>query len=143
MSAKTYIEPQTTIPVYDECDVLVVGGGSAGHSAAIAAARAGCKNIVLTGVSLDGHSIGVAICTNGNYSFHFHEKVSRSSPGTGDVFASVFTGALLKGKNIFDSAEIASTFVVECLKETLKYPDHTYGPVFEPLLGKLIETMNN
>ncbi len=47
MSAKTYIEPQTTIPVYDECDVLVVGGGSAGHSAAVAAARAGCKNIVL------------------------------------------------------------------------------------------------
>ena len=47
MSAKTYIEPQTTIPVYDECDVLVVGGGSAGHSAAVAAARAGCKNIIL------------------------------------------------------------------------------------------------
>ena len=47
MSAKTYIEPQTTIPVYDECDVLVVGGGAAGHSAAIAAARAGCKNVIL------------------------------------------------------------------------------------------------
>ena len=44
---KTYIEPQTTLPVYDECDVLVVGGGAAGHSAAIAAARAGCKNIIL------------------------------------------------------------------------------------------------
>ena len=47
MSAKTYIEPQTTIPVYDECDLLVVGGGAAGHSAAVAAARAGCKNIIL------------------------------------------------------------------------------------------------
>ena len=47
MSAKTYIEPQTSIPIYDECDVLVVGGGSAGHSAAIAAARAGCKNVIL------------------------------------------------------------------------------------------------
>ena len=47
MNAKTYIEPQTTLPVYDECDVLVVGGGSAGHSAAIAAARAGCKNVIL------------------------------------------------------------------------------------------------
>ncbi len=45
--AKTYLEPQTVLPVYDECDVLVVGGGSAGHSAAIAAARAGCKNIIL------------------------------------------------------------------------------------------------
>jgi len=47
MCAKTYIEPQTTIPVYAECDVLVVGGGAAGHSAAIAAARAGCKNVIL------------------------------------------------------------------------------------------------
>jgi len=44
---KTYLEPQTVLPVYDECDVLVVGGGSAGHSAAIAAARAGCKNVIL------------------------------------------------------------------------------------------------
>ncbi len=44
---KTYIEPQTVLPVYDECDVLVVGGGAAGHSAAIAAARAGCKNVIL------------------------------------------------------------------------------------------------
>lgn len=47
MSAKTYFEPQTAIPVYDECDVLVVGGGAAGHSAAVAAARAGCKNVIL------------------------------------------------------------------------------------------------
>ena len=47
MCAKTYIEPQTTLVVYDECDLLVVGGGSAGHSAAVAAARAGCKNIIL------------------------------------------------------------------------------------------------
>ncbi len=47
MSAKTYLEPQTAVPVYDECDVLVVGGGSAGHSAAIAAARAGNRNIIL------------------------------------------------------------------------------------------------
>ena len=47
MSAKTYIEPQTTLTVYDECDLLVVGGGAAGHSAAVAAARAGCRNIIL------------------------------------------------------------------------------------------------
>lgn len=47
MPVKTYIEPQTVLPVYDECDLLVVGGGAAGHSAAVAAARAGCKNIIL------------------------------------------------------------------------------------------------
>jgi len=47
MSGKIYIESQNTLPVYDECDILVVGGGAAGHSAAIAAARAGAKNIIL------------------------------------------------------------------------------------------------
>ena len=47
MSKKVYVEPQNSIPVYDECDILVVGGGAAGHSAAIAAARAGAKNIIL------------------------------------------------------------------------------------------------
>lgn len=44
---KMYLEPASEIPVFDECDILVVGGGAAGHSAAIAAARAGCKNVVL------------------------------------------------------------------------------------------------
>ncbi len=47
MAERVYIESQNKLPVYDECDILVVGGGSAGHSAAIAAARAGAKNIIL------------------------------------------------------------------------------------------------
>ena len=46
MTTKTYTETNA-VPYYDECDVLVVGSGCAGHSAAIAAARAGCKNIIL------------------------------------------------------------------------------------------------
>ena len=47
MEFQTYTEPSRTLKVYDVCDVLVVGSGAAGHSAAIAAARAGCKNIIL------------------------------------------------------------------------------------------------
>lgn len=35
-----YREPINELPVYDSCDILVVGGGCAGHSAAIAASRA-------------------------------------------------------------------------------------------------------
>ena len=44
---ETYVETPQPIEIYDKCDLLVVGSGAAGHSAAIAAARAGCKNIVL------------------------------------------------------------------------------------------------
>ena len=40
-------EERREIPVYDSCDILVVGGGAAGHAAALAAARAGAKNIIL------------------------------------------------------------------------------------------------
>lgn len=42
-----YQEPSQKLPVYDRCNILIVGSGSAGHSAAIAAARAGAKDIVL------------------------------------------------------------------------------------------------
>ena len=47
MAQKTYLEAASELPIYDECDVLVVGGGSAGHSAAVAAARAGCEKVIL------------------------------------------------------------------------------------------------
>lgn len=47
MTNQVYVEPSNTLKVYDVCDVLVVGSGAAGHSAAVAAARAGCKNVVL------------------------------------------------------------------------------------------------
>ena len=45
--SRFYEETSRQIPIYDICDILIVGSGSAGHSAAIAAARAGAKNIIL------------------------------------------------------------------------------------------------
>lgn len=43
---KTVTEPQKTLPVREECDVLVAGGGIAGVSAALAAARNGARVIL-------------------------------------------------------------------------------------------------
>lgn len=44
---KTYSEPGRDIPVYAETDVLVVGGGPAGTTAAIAAARLGADVLLV------------------------------------------------------------------------------------------------
>ena len=44
---ETVGEPARDIPLYDECDVLVVGGGPSGTAAAVAAARLGARVILL------------------------------------------------------------------------------------------------
>jgi FAD dependent oxidoreductase len=43
----SWVEPSRALPVYQRCDVLVVGGGPAGTAAAVAAAREGVEVVLL------------------------------------------------------------------------------------------------
>ena len=80
--------------------------------------------------------------SDGNRTWYYrHQKLSRSYHGTGDIYASAFVGAKLRGKTAYEAAKIAADYVVECILESKKAPDHTYGARFEPVLGKLIDML--
>ena len=87
---------------------------------------------VVTGVELGG-KIGEAISCDGKISYVMGEKLPKSSHGTGDIFASVFTAQYLGGKSLEEAASSASVFVQDCIRATPD--DHYYGVVFEQILN--------
>lgn len=101
----------------------------------------GCKNIILTGVSYRAETTGVVVFENGSYSYYEHEKLSNSCHGTGDIYASAFTGSLVRGKSAYEAAKIAADYTVKCIKATAEEENHWYGAKFEPVLGELIEAL--
>lgn len=101
----------------------------------------GAKTIVLTGISYNEGKTGVIVRENGKTDYYEHEKIAKGSHGTGDVYASAFTGALLNGKSVYDSAKIAADYTVECILATQNDPEHWYGVKFEAVIDKLINLL--
>ena len=102
----------------------------------------GCKNVIFTGISYEKGKTGVVVFENGVYSYYEHEMLPNSCHGTGDIYASAFTGALVRGKTTFEAAKIAADYTVECIRMTANVEGHWYGACFEPVLGKLIDMVN-
>ena len=101
----------------------------------------GCKNVIFTGISYAPGRTGVVVFEQGVYSYYEHEKLDNSCHGTGDIYASAFVGALMRGKTAYDAARIAAEFVLACMRETAREENHWYGAKFEPVLGKLIQAL--
>ncbi len=99
----------------------------------------GAKKVVLTGVSYRKGKTGVLVASKENVYYYEHDKLANSCHGTGDIYASAFVGALVRGKTTEQSAKIAADYTVECIKETANVKNHWYGACFEPVLSKLID----
>lgn len=103
----------------------------------------GCPNVIFTGISYEPGKTGVVIYKNGDYAYYCHEKLPNSCHGTGDIYASAFVGALMRGKAPYDAARIAADYTVACIAETAADPGHWYGAKFEPVLMQLIQAINS
>ena len=104
--------------------------------------RNGTRSVVLTGVMLRKGEIGACVFdrASGGTEFLFDTFIGKEFHGTGDVFASVLTGALVKGKTLHEAVRLAEAFVRECAIQTMpqNIPARE-GVDFEPILWKLHE----
>lgn len=100
----------------------------------------GRRSVVLTGVSLTPGQTGAACFDRDTAAVTFVQTdfVGRAFHGTGDLFASVLTGALLQGDPLPRAAQRAAKFVRDCAARTAAedLPPRE-GVDFEPLLGRL------
>ena len=102
----------------------------------------GAENVILTGVSYKDGKTGIVVYENGEYAYYEHDLLPNSCHGTGDVYASAFTGAFVRGHSAYEAAVIAANYTMACIKTTAKLDNHWYGAAFEPVLGTLIDMIN-
>lgn len=103
-------------------------------------AALGARRIVLKGISFDDKKIGIACYDSDSQKtiWYFHEKMPQNFHGTGDIFASVLTGALVRDFSLDKACRLAADFVVESIKATLSHKDYNwYGVDFEAALHML------
>ena len=99
----------------------------------------GAKTVVLTGVSFAPDQLGTAVSDGTSVVYDFNPRLTRSSHGTGDVFASVFAGAVLRGKTAAEAAALAADVVCDAINATAD--DHWYGVSFEKVIPSLSATL--
>lgn len=100
----------------------------------------GRRSVIITGVRSAPGQVG-AVCFDrdtGKTSLSAAHEEPAQFPGTGDLFASVALGALLRGESLEQAASLAVDFVARCARYTLELGTPTaHGVQFESLLDLL------
>ena len=102
----------------------------------------GCKTTVLTGVSFHENKIGAMSYDRDidTFALYENEHLAAQFHGTGDIFASVVTGAVTRGMSLARALTLAVDFTLACIRNTMADADRRwYGVNFESALGMLTE----
>lgn len=101
--------------------------------------KLGAKHIVITSVMDSENSMCVAVYDGDNDKYYKVDCgfINRAFHGTGDIYTSVLTGALLKGNDIITAANIAAGFVYKSIQTTIRHDEIRVreGVLFEPILA--------
>lgn len=102
--------------------------------------KLGANAALLTGISFEAGQIGSAFLgANGSLCEVMTDKIEGSYHGTGDLFASVVVGSLVKGKGLLKSAQLAAAFVSKAIEKTIEEGgDKRHGLCFEYALELLM-----
>ena len=105
-------------------------------------AALGAKKVILTGVSFAPDKLGAMGYDSGagTYFTCLGPRNPASFHGTGDIFAAVVTGGLMRGMTLEQAASLAVEFVLACIDATARDPQAGwYGVEFEKALPLLCE----
>ncbi len=99
--------------------------------------------IVLTGAYFDDSAVGAASLDprTGEVSYALAPRIPGYFHGTGDVFGSALLAALLAGKSLGASAQIAADFTADSIRKSDPDREKKYGVRFEAALPGLMKAL--
>lgn len=99
---------------------------------------------VLTGVCFDGRKIGAAVFDGDTAEYVFCDRVPGTYHGTGDIFASTLVAALMNGRSLRSSAQLAASFTSSCVRSAAdEGREPRFGVNFEAQLPQLIKYLRD
>ena len=99
----------------------------------------GTKAVLLTGYSPDPDSVGFYYRDGAGEFAHAGPRLPRSCHGTGDLFAAVVMGGLMRGVTVPRAGVLAAGFIHRAIAKTGE--DSRFGVAFEGELGWLAESL--
>ncbi len=105
--------------------------------------KLGCENVVITSIPVkDKDKIGTSIYNGKDDSIELliRDRFEKSYPGTGDIFAAVLIGMILKGLDLGKAVKKSCEFVERCIEESSNYDYPTKeGVLLEMVLKELYD----